>query len=127
MLGIGGRGMLGIGGRGVLGIGGRGVLGGCRIGSGVAAVALLEEVQIGADAKLIQSAGDTRRPQIQGTLLDVLPGREGLVGGKLAGDHPAVTRGLPEPADLSIALGRFLLLADAFRVELEDQLARCMA
>ena len=48
----------------------------------VAAVALLQQVQIGADAQLLHGAGDPGGAQVQGPLLDMLPGRENLREGQ---------------------------------------------
>jgi hypothetical protein len=39
----------------------------------VAGVALLEEVEVGADAEFAQGAGQAGGAQVQGPLLDVLP------------------------------------------------------
>ena len=106
---------------------GRLVLGGFPAGGGPggggAAVAFLEQIQVGADAEVWQGAGDAGGAQVQGALLDVLPGRQDLVGGQLAGDHPGVAGVLPEPADVRLAPGGFLALAGGVGVQGQDQLA----
>ena len=53
------------------------VTGACRGGLawgglGVAGVAFLEQVEVGADAQVLQGAGDPGGAQVQGPLLDVL-------------------------------------------------------
>ena len=102
-----------------------GELGGSPVtGEQVAAVPLLEQIQVGPHAQLPQGAGHPGRAQVQSPLLDVLPGGEDLIGGQLVGDHPGVPGALPERADVRLGLGRFLPLADRLGVQLEDQLVR---
>jgi hypothetical protein len=83
----------------------------------------LEQVEVGADAEVLQGAGDAGGAQVQGALLDVLPGRQDLIGGELAGDHPGVAGVLPEPAHMGLSPGGFLPLAGDVGVERQDQLA----
>src|ERR1700722_674020 len=85
-----------------------------------AAVAFLEQIQVGADAEVLQGAVYAGGAQVQGALLDVLPGGEDFVGGELAGDHAGVAGLLAEPADLGLAFGGFPGLADGVGVQGED-------
>jgi hypothetical protein len=73
----------------------------------------------------------TPAAQVQGPLLDVLPGREDLLGGHLPGDHPGVAGVFAEPADVRVLAGFFLAAAGGGRraaggvgIELEDQPVR---
>jgi hypothetical protein len=83
----------------------------------VAAVALLQQVQVGLDAQLLQGAGHPGGTQVQGPLLHMLPGRENLIAGELAGDHPGVAGGLPERAHVRLAAGSLLPLAGGFGIQ----------
>ena len=83
----------------------------------------MEEIEVGADPEFLQGAGDAGGAQVQGALLDVLPGRQDLIGGKLAGDHPAVAGLLLEPADIRLPPGGVLPLAGNVGVQGQDQLA----
>ena len=94
-----------------------------RVGGGGAGVAFLEQIEVGADPEVLQGAGDAGGAQVQGALLDVLPGREDLVGGELAGDHPGVAGLFLEPADVGFAAGGFLALAGDVGIQLQDQFA----
>ena len=83
----------------------------------------MEEVEVGADPEVLQGAGDAGGAQVQGALLDVLPGRQDLVGGELAGDHPGVAGLFLEPADVRLAAGGFLALAGNVGIQGQNQLA----
>src|ERR1700722_13694292 len=50
------------------------VAGGYGVGGEGSGVAFLEEVEVGPDAEFLQGAGDAGGAQVQGALLDVLPG-----------------------------------------------------
>ncbi len=84
----------------------------------------MQQVEVGAYAQLTHAARDPGRAQVQGPLLDVLPGGEDLVGGEFAGDHAGVAGVLAERADLGLPFPGFLALADRLGVELEGQLVR---
>ena len=71
---------------------------------GQAAVAFLEQVQIGADAQFAQRAGDPGGAQLAGPLLDMLPGRQDLIRRQFPGGHPGVPGFLPERADVRVRL-----------------------
>jgi len=87
----------------------------------MAAVAFLQEVEVGADAELLQGAGDAGGTQVQGPLLDVLPRGQDLIGRELAGDHPGVPGVFPELAHVGVLLSGLLTPLSGFRVQLQDQ------
>jgi hypothetical protein len=58
------------------------------------------------------------RAQVQGPLLDVLPGGENLVGGEFAGDHAGVAGVLAQRAYMGLPFPGFLALADRLGVAL---------
>jgi hypothetical protein len=72
----------------------------------------LQKVQVGLHAQLPQAAGHPGRAEVQGALLDVLPGGQRLSRRQLAGHHSGVAGLFPEPAYVRIALRGFLALAD---------------
>ena len=88
-----------------------------------AAVAFLQQVEVGLDPQFLQGAGDAGGAQVQGALLDVLPGGQDLVGGEFAGDHAGVAGLLLELADVRLPPGGFLALAGNVGVQGQDQLA----
>jgi hypothetical protein len=49
----------------------------------------------------------------------VLPGRQDLIRGELAGDHPGVAGLFLEPADVGFAAGGFLPLARGVGIQME--------
>ena len=84
----------------------------------------MQQVQVCLDAQLLQGAGEAGGAQVQGPLLHVLPRGQHLIRGQLAGDHPGVAGGLPEPAHVRLAAGGLLPLLGRFGVEFQDQLVR---
>ena len=90
----------------------------------MAAVAFLQQIEIGADAELLQGAGDTGGAQVQGPLLDVLQGGEHLIGREFAGDHPGVPGVFPEPAHVGVLLGGLLAPLGGVGVQFQDQPVR---
>jgi len=107
------------------GRGGAGVVAGA--GRGGAGVALLQQIEVGNHAEFFEGAGDAGRAQVPGPLVDVLPGREDLIGGQLAGGHPGVAGRFPERADVGVLAGLVLAPQRGVRVELEDQPVRVVA
>ena len=95
-----------------------------RGGGGGAAVAFLQEIEVGADAQFPQGAGQAGGAQVQRPLLDMLPRGKHLIGGKLAGDHPGVAGVLAEPAHVRFPLGDLLAFADRLGIQLQDQFVR---
>jgi hypothetical protein len=89
-----------------------------------AAVAFLEQIQIGPDAQFAQRAGHPGGAQVQRPLLRVLPGREDLVWRQFPRHHPGVPGLLGEPAHVRFFLGGFLATARRLRIELEDEPVR---
>ena len=84
-------------------------------------VALLQQVEVGLDAEFFEGAGDPGGAQVAGPLVDVLPGRQDLVGGEFAGGHPGVAGGFPERADVGVLAGLVLAPQRRLRVQLQDQ------
>ena len=72
----------------------------------------------------MQGAGDAGGAQVQGPLLDVLPGGEDLIGREFAGDHPGIAGFLPEPAHVRVLPGGLLAALGGFGVQFQDQAVR---
>ncbi len=84
----------------------------------------MQQIQVSADAELLEGAGQAGGAQVQGALFHVLPGREDLVRGEFAGDHAGVAGVFPEPAHVGVLAGGLLALAGGVGVQLEDQPVR---
>jgi hypothetical protein len=84
----------------------------------------LEEVEVGADAQLLQGAGEAGGTQVQGPLLHVLPGGQDFIRWELAGDHPGVAGVFPECTHVRVLPGGLLAPLGGFRVQLQDQPVR---
>ncbi len=86
------------------------------------AVGLLQQIQERANAQFLEGAGHSGGAQVQGPLLDVLPGGQDFVGRHLVGDHPGVPRVLAEAANVCVLPGFVLAELRVVGVEFEHQL-----